>query len=61
MPEILRRLNPGTMEKPPGYSHIVEVKGDARIVFFAGQLGVDTSGRFAGTPGDFKAQTVQAF
>ena len=61
MPEILRRLNPPTMEKPPGYSHIVEVKGDARIVFLAGQLGVDTSGNFAGAPGDFKAQTVQAF
>jgi enamine deaminase RidA (YjgF/YER057c/UK114 family) len=61
MPEIVRRLNPATMEKPPGYSHIVEVKGDARIVFFAGQLGVDTAGKFAGAPGDFKAQTVQAF
>ena len=61
MPEFLRFLNPPTMEKPPGYSHIVEIKGDARIVFFAGQLGVDTSGAFVGAPGDFKAQTVQAF
>lgn len=61
MPEILRFLNPPTMEKPPGYTHIVEIKGDARIVFFAGQLGVDKSGAFVGTPGDFKAQTVQAF
>jgi enamine deaminase RidA (YjgF/YER057c/UK114 family) len=61
MPEFLRFMNPPTMEKPPGYSHIVEIKGDARIVFFAGQLGVDTSGAFVGAPGDFKAQTVQAF
>src|SRR5688572_6887343 len=61
MTDVLRYMNPPTMEKPPGYSHIVEIKGDARIVFFAGQLGVDTSGKFAGAPGDFKAQTVQAF
>ena len=61
MPDILRFMNPATMERPPGYTHIVEIKGDARIVFFAGQLGVDTSGKFVGAPGDFKAQTVQAF
>jgi enamine deaminase RidA (YjgF/YER057c/UK114 family) len=49
------------MERPPGYSHIVEVTGPARIVFFAGQLGVEKTGKFAGAPGDFRAQTVQAF
>jgi enamine deaminase RidA (YjgF/YER057c/UK114 family) len=57
----IARSNPPTMEKPPGYSHIVVIEGGARIVFFAGQLGVDTSGRLAGGQGDFKAQTVQAF
>lgn len=61
MTDIVRFSNPATMEKPPGYSHIVEIRGDARIVFFAGQLGVDVTGKFAGAPGDFKAQTVQAF
>jgi enamine deaminase RidA (YjgF/YER057c/UK114 family) len=61
MPDVLLFMNPPSMEKPPGYSHIVEIRGDARIVFFAGQLGVDASGKFAGAPGDFKAQTVQAF
>jgi enamine deaminase RidA (YjgF/YER057c/UK114 family) len=61
MPNVLRFMNPPTMEKPPGYSHIVEIRRNARIVFFAGQLGVDTDGKFAGAPGDFKAQTVQAF
>ena len=58
MSETVRRLNPPTMEKPPGYSHVVEITGAARIIYFAGQLGVDKSGAFAG---DFKAQTVQAF
>ena len=61
MAEFLRFMNPPTMEKPPGYSHIVEVKGGARIVFVAGQLGVDKEGKFVGAPGDFKAQTVQTF
>ena len=61
MPDYLQFLNPPTMEKPPGYSHIVTIAGPARIVFFAGQLGVDPTGRFAGAPGDFKAQTLQAF
>jgi enamine deaminase RidA (YjgF/YER057c/UK114 family) len=54
----IKRSNPPTMEKPPGYTHVVEITGGARLVFFAGQLGVDTRGVFAG---DFKAQTVQAF
>ncbi|MBO0765935.1 MAG: RidA family protein [Hyphomicrobiaceae bacterium] len=61
MPEIVRRLNPPTMESPPGYTHVVEVRGPARIVYFAGQLGVDKTGKLAGASGDFKAQTVQAF
>src|ERR1700754_4375769 len=61
MGDTLRYLNPPTMETPPGYSHVVEISGDARIIFFAGQLGVDKAGKFVGAPGDFKAQTVQAF
>jgi enamine deaminase RidA (YjgF/YER057c/UK114 family) len=61
MTGIVRRLNPPAMEKPPGYTHVVEVTGPARIIYFAGQLGVDKSGAFAGSPGDFKAQTAQAF
>jgi enamine deaminase RidA (YjgF/YER057c/UK114 family) len=61
MHEIARFLNPPTMEKPPGYSHVAEITGAARIVYFAGQLGVDKMGAFVGAPGDFKAQTVQAF
>ena len=61
MSENVRRLNPPTVENPPGYTHVVEVTGPVRIVYFAGQLGGDRSGRFAGEPGDFKAQTVQAF
>lgn len=56
----LRFSNPETMEKPPGYSHVVEVIGPGRLVYFAGQLGVDKDGKFVGAPDDFGAQTVQA-
>jgi enamine deaminase RidA (YjgF/YER057c/UK114 family) len=58
MSQIVRRLNPPTMESPPGYTHVVEIAGPARIVYFAGQLGVDAAGTFAS---GFEAQTVQAF
>jgi enamine deaminase RidA (YjgF/YER057c/UK114 family) len=58
MSNSVRRLNPPTMESPPGYSHVVEVTGPARMVYFAGQLGVDKGGAFAG---NFEAQTAQAF
>jgi enamine deaminase RidA (YjgF/YER057c/UK114 family) len=58
MPEIVRRLNPPTMSSPPGYSHVVEAIGPARVVYIAGQLGIDQSGTFAA---GFEAQAVQAF
>jgi enamine deaminase RidA (YjgF/YER057c/UK114 family) len=57
----LRFLNPETIAKPPGYTHVVEVTGPGRIVYTAGQLGLDRSGTLAGGPGDFRAQVTQAF
>jgi enamine deaminase RidA (YjgF/YER057c/UK114 family) len=56
-----RFLNPPTLYKPPGYSHVVEIKGPGRIVYIAGQLGFDASGNLVGAPGDFRAQAAQAF
>jgi enamine deaminase RidA (YjgF/YER057c/UK114 family) len=58
MPEIVRRHNPPAMSRPPGYSHVVEAIGPARVVYIAGQLGIDRSGTFAA---GFEAQAVQAF
>jgi enamine deaminase RidA (YjgF/YER057c/UK114 family) len=57
----IRFLNPETLSKPPGYSHVVEVTGPGRIVYIAGQLGLDRDGKCVGAPGDFRAQAVQAF
>jgi enamine deaminase RidA (YjgF/YER057c/UK114 family) len=56
-----RFINPPTLYKPPGYSHVVEIKGPGRIVYIAGQLGLDVQGKLVGSPGDFRAQASQAF
>jgi len=53
-----RFLNPPTIHAPRGYTHVVEATGPGRIVYIAGQLGVDPGGNMGG---DFRAQAVQAF
>jgi enamine deaminase RidA (YjgF/YER057c/UK114 family) len=57
----IRFLNPQTMAKPPGYTHVVEVTAPGRIVYIAGQLGLDLQGNLVGGPGDARAQIRQAF
>jgi len=57
----LRFLNPATLSKPPTYSHVVEITGPGRIIYIAGQLGLDPSGKLVGAPGDFRAQARQTF
>jgi enamine deaminase RidA (YjgF/YER057c/UK114 family) len=58
MPDNIRFSSPDTMQKPPGYSHVVEVTGPGRTVYFAGQLGIDKSGKMGATP---REQTEIAF
>jgi enamine deaminase RidA (YjgF/YER057c/UK114 family) len=53
-----RFINPKTLSKPPGYTHVVEATAPARIVYIAGQLGVGLDGNVVG---DFRAQAVQTF
>src|SRR3954468_12656375 len=53
-----RFINPPTISKPPGYTHVVEIAGPARMIYIAGQLGFSVDGKL---PGDFRGQTVQAF
>jgi len=57
----LRFLNPPTMNRPTGYSHVAEVTGPGRTVYIAGQLGLDAAGKLAGAPGDFRAQAIQTY
>jgi enamine deaminase RidA (YjgF/YER057c/UK114 family) len=54
----IRFSNPPKLSKPPGYTHVVEITGPARVVYIAGQLGLDKEGKAVG---DFRAQTTQAF
>jgi enamine deaminase RidA (YjgF/YER057c/UK114 family) len=53
-----RFINPPTISKPPGYTHVVETTGTGRTIYIAGQLGIDPAGNMAA---DFRGQTVQAF
>jgi enamine deaminase RidA (YjgF/YER057c/UK114 family) len=46
------------MTQPAAYSQVVEVTGPHRLVFVAGQTGVDPSGK---TAEGFRAQAVQVF
>lgn len=54
----VRHSNPSGMTQPSGYSQVVEVNGSHRLVFVAGQTGVDASGKPAR---GFRAQMVQAY
>jgi 2-iminobutanoate/2-iminopropanoate deaminase len=54
----VRHSNPPEMTQPTAYSQVVEVNGPHRLIFVAGQTGVDASGKAAK---EFRAQAVQAF
>ncbi len=56
---MVKLLNPGTMHKPIGYSHVAEVTGK-RIVFIAGQVALDSNGNLVGKD-NYASQTRQAF
>lgn len=52
-------INPDTLLKPRGYTHIVTISGPAKMIFISGQVAVDKEGKLVG-PGDLKAQIRQA-
>jgi reactive intermediate/imine deaminase len=52
-------LNPETMPKPVGYSHVAVVTS-TKLVFIAGQVALDRSGAVVGKD-DFRAQVRQVF
>ena len=56
-----RFLNPATMPPTRGYTHVVDTTGPGRTIYLSGQLGMTPDGKFAGSPGDFRAQAAQAF
>ena len=56
----VRFSNPKTMAKPPGYTYVVEATGPNRLIFIAGQLGLDINNKLVGES-DFRAQAFKAF
>src|SRR2546429_574757 len=54
----IRFINPQALGKPPGYTQVVEIATPARIVYVAGQLGIDREGKLGS---DIRRQAVQAF
>jgi enamine deaminase RidA (YjgF/YER057c/UK114 family) len=54
----IRFINPQALGRPPGYTHVVEITAPARIVYVAGQLGIDREGKLGS---DIRLQAVQAF
>jgi enamine deaminase RidA (YjgF/YER057c/UK114 family) len=54
-----RFINPDTIHRPTGYTHVVEVTA-CRPVYIAGQVAIDPSGAVVGA-GDIRAQARQVF
>ena len=57
----LRYLNPPTNPKNPSFTQAVEAPTPGRILYIAGQMGLDVDDKLAGAPGDFRAQAEKAF
>jgi enamine deaminase RidA (YjgF/YER057c/UK114 family) len=55
----IKCVNHPELERPPGYSHVVEVSAN-RLIFLAGQAALDVDGELAGGS-NLEAQTDQAF
>jgi enamine deaminase RidA (YjgF/YER057c/UK114 family) len=55
----VRLVNPLELEHPPGYSHVVDVRG-SRLIFLSGQAGLDAQGKLVGD-NNVEAQAEQAF
>src|ERR1700704_1959403 len=56
----VKRVNPPTLSKPTGYTHIVEVTGPSKTIYISGQIAFDKDGAVVGA-GDMKAQAEQVF
>jgi len=52
-------INSPELNTPPGYTHAVVVNS-GKLVFIAGQVGLDKQGKMVGKD-DFRAQAAQAF
>jgi enamine deaminase RidA (YjgF/YER057c/UK114 family) len=58
-PPTANFINPGTMHRPMGYSHVAELSA-GRLVYVSGQVALDAAGELVGS-GDIRAQARQVF
>jgi reactive intermediate/imine deaminase len=58
--QVVGFVKSDTLPPSPGYSQAVEIRPGARIIYVAGQVALDRSGKLVGE-GDFRAQTTQTF
>ena len=58
---IHRFLNPDSIARPGGFSHVVEARTPGRIIYISGQLGLGVDNEIVGPSGDFRAQAEQVF
>jgi enamine deaminase RidA (YjgF/YER057c/UK114 family) len=56
-----RFINPETVHKPIGYTHVVEMTGPGRTVYLSGQIGVAPDFKPGGSIGDFRTQAALVF
>jgi len=56
----VRFVKSDALPPSPGYSQAVEVPKGARLIYVAGQVAMDRSGKLVGE-GDFKLQATQTF
>lgn len=58
--QSVRFIKSETLPPSPGYSQAVEIRPGARILYIAGQVALDHSGKLVGE-GDLRAQAMQTF
>ncbi len=58
MPAQVTQSNPPGVREPTGYSHAIEIKGDARRLIISGQVGMAPDGA---VPSTGEGQIAQAF
>jgi reactive intermediate/imine deaminase len=56
----VRFIKSETLPPSPGYSQAVEIHPGTRLIYIAGQVALDHSGKLIGE-GDFRAQATQTF
>jgi len=53
-------VNPQTVHRPTGYTHVVSIEGPGKILYVSGQIARNQKGEIVGV-GDLEAQTRQAY